>query len=338
LRSHGPARIRLRWVTIGFGCLVAGYFSDFVRDFLPALDLVVWPEFVMLSLTSAGFATLGFAIVRHELFDVGFVINRAAIYTALTAVLVGAFAGLNWSIGALLKQTGLALPVDVILAAAVGLSLNLIQRRVYGSIDRIFFRHRYDAEQRLRRVARALANVTDEAAVSQALVFEPVEALGLHAAAFYRASSAGSYELVAARGWPAASPAEVAAADPLVLHLSGTNEALPLETVPHDAAFPHGAPRPRIAFPLWSRRELIAFAVYSVHKNGAMLDPDEVESIERIAIAATFALERVAATSMHDRFATLQAEFESVKAQRDEFLGLLVSTPRSGRAIASEIR
>jgi hypothetical protein len=322
LRTRGQARIRLRWIAIGFGCLVAGYLAGFL-DFLPALDFVIWPVLLRLFLFNAGFATLAYAIIRRDLFDVGFVINRAAIYTSLTAVLVGAFAGLNWSIGVLLKQTGLALPVDVILAAAVGLSLNVIQRRVDRNVDRIFFRHRYEAEQRLRRVARALTNVTEAAAISQALVVEPVEALGLHAGAFYRVSATGAYELVAAHGWPDDAPTEVSAGDPLVLHLSGANEGLRLESVPHDAAFPHGAPRPRIAFPMWSRRELIAFAVYSTHRNGALLDPDEVELIERIAAAATVALERVAAISLHDRFATLAADFESIKAQRDEFLAIL---------------
>jgi hypothetical protein len=336
VQARGPSRVRLRWITIGFGCLVAGFVVRVVFRSLPALDFAIWPTFVNYFFINAGFATLVFAILRHDLFDVGFVVNRAAIYTALTGVLVGAFAGLNWSIGVLLKQTGLALPVDVILAAAVGLSLNVIQRRVDRNVDRIFFRTRYLTEQRLQRVARALPNVADGAAITQALVVEPVEALGLHAAALYRLTPAGAYELVAARGWPPGSPAEVAAGDPLVLHLSGVDAALRLEGVPHDAAFPHGLPRPRIAFPLWSRRELIAFALYSTHHSGAMLDPDEVALIERIATAATIALERVAAASLHERYAALKADYESIKAQRDEFLAILGGTHIPPRAIASD--
>jgi hypothetical protein len=337
LRARGPARVRLRWVTIGFACLVAGWFWFEVYSNVPALTFVVWPQFVVLAIFNAGFATLGFAIVRRDLFDVGFVVNRAAIYTTLTALLVGAFAALNWSIGVLLKQTGLALPIDVILAAAVGLSLNVIQRRVDRNVDRIFFRRRYDAEQRLRRIARALAHVTDNESIAHALVVEPVESLGLHAAAFYRSSPDGPFELIAARGWPPGSPAAVAANDPLVLHLSGVTEALRLESVPHDAAFPHGPPRPRIAFPLWSRRELVGFVLYSTHENGAMLDPDEIELLERIAGASVVAFERVAAMSLQDRFASLTAEFESMKAQRDEFLAILASGAQPApRAIGSE--
>jgi hypothetical protein len=336
LKARGPARIRLRWVTIGFSALVFEYLFATVIGRIPALSFALWPSFVNLFLINAGFATLGYAIVRRDLFDVGFVINRAAIYTTLTALLVGAFAGLNWSIGVLLKQTGLALPIDVILAAAVGLSLNLIQRRVDRNVDRIFFRHRYDAEIRLRRVARALTHVSEDAGIAQALVSEPVQALALYSAAFYRRSAGGSYELVDAHGWPDGSPREIAASDPFVLHLFGASEALRLETVPHDAAFPHGSPRPRIAFPMWSRRELIAFALYSTHTNGAMLDPDEVELVERIVAAATVAIERVAAISLHERFTALKAEFDAMKAQRDEFLTIIATPQGMQRAIASD--
>jgi hypothetical protein len=337
LRARGPSRIRLRWVAIAFGCMFAGWLLTLIFTSIPALDFMIWPNFVNYFFADAGFATLAFAILRRDLFDVNFVVNRAAIYTTLTAVLIGAFAGLNWSIGLLLKQTGLALPIDVILAAAVGLSLNVIQRRVDQNVDKVFFRRRYDAEQRLRRVARALAHVTDNESVAQALVVEPVEALGLHAAAFYRTAPNGPFELIAARGWPPGSPTAVAHNDPMILHLGGVTEALRLESVPHDAAFPHGAARPRIAFPMWSRRELVGFVLYSTHQNGAMLDPDEVELIERIAAASVTALERVAAMSLQDRYATLRTEFESLKAQRDEFLSMLTGAqPVVQRAIASD--
>ena len=60
--------------------------------------------------------------------------------------------------------------------------------------------------------------------IAHALVVEPVEAFGLHAAAFYR-SSAGPFELIASRGWPPGSPVNIAANDPLVLHLAGCTDA-----------------------------------------------------------------------------------------------------------------
>jgi hypothetical protein len=344
LRARGPARVRLRWIAIGFGCIVATALFVVGVQFFPALDFVVWPSFVQLLLSNAGFGTLAFAILRRDLFDVGFVFNRAAIYTALTAVLVAAFAGLNWSIGVLLKQTGLALPIDVILAAAVGLSLNTIQRRVDRIIDQVFFRHRYEAELRLRRVARALGQITDERAIAHALVLEPVETLSLHAAALYTLTDDGNYELASARGWPEGSPTCVDGGDPMLVHLAGVRDGLSLDSVPHDAAFPHGAPRPRIAFPLWGRQELAGFVLYSSHRSGATLDPDEMESIERIATAASLALERVATITLqkalagvHDQFTALKADFDAVRSRQDELLAMLMGTPIGpARAIGSE--
>jgi hypothetical protein len=59
--------------------------------------------------------------------------------------------------------------------------------------------------------------------------------------------------------------------------------------------------------------------------------------IEQIAMASVVAIERVAALSLQDRFASLRAEFESMKAQRDEFLAILASGAQPApRAIGTE--
>lgn len=337
VRARGLARVRLRWVAIGFACIVTSSFEFLVLAYTPVLDYSTWPYFLGTFLTSAGFCTLAFAILRRDLFDVGFVVNRAAIYSALTAVVVAAFAGLNWSIGMLLKSTGFALPIDVILAGAVGLSLTTIQRRVDRIIDRLFFRQRYEAELRLRRVARALAQTSNEGAIAHGLIDEPVEALGLHAAALYRLTENGDYDLTSSRGWPEGSPQTVTASDPLVLHLAGVHEALRLEKIPHDAAFLHGTHRPRIAFPLWGQLELVAFALYSSHRNGATLDPDEVEAIERLAAAASVAFERVSTLTLRQTLAALKSDFDAVRSKQDELLeALLGARNDSIRALPSE--
>jgi hypothetical protein len=71
-----------------------------------------------------------------------------------------------------------------------------------------------------------------------------------------------------------------------------------IDQVPHPDGLPHGAPRPRHAFPMWSRGELVGIAFYSAHRSGALLDPQEVTAIERIADAATAAFDRVAAAAL----------------------------------------
>jgi hypothetical protein len=293
VRARGPDRVRLRWITIGYGVFFLEALFAFLQYRLPALALAVWPNFVNLALGLTGMAMLGAAVLRSELFDVGFVVNRAAIYGVLTGALVAAFAGFNWLIGTALKGTGLAIPVAVLLAACIGLSLHVIQRRVTRFVDRLLFRDRYEIEQRLDRVARAAAQLSNDTAISRALLYEPVEALRLYGGAFYRRTQDGGYELSASSGWTEEAPRQIDAWDPLVLQLAGAGEPLSLDGLPHLAIFPLGPTRPRTAVAVPGLNGPHALAFFAAHRSGATLDPDEAAAIGRIAASASIAFERI---------------------------------------------
>ncbi len=292
-RARGADRIRLRWITIGYGVFFLEALFGFLQYRVPALDLAVWPIYVNITLGLIGMAMLGAAVLRRELFDVGFVVNRAAIYGVLTGTLIGAFAGFNWLIGSALKSTGLAVPIAVLLAAGIGLSLQVIQRRVTRFIDRMFFRERYDIEQRLERVARAAPQLSNDAAIVRAVLYEPVEALQLSGGAFYQRTETGAFELSASTGLADDAPRQIDAGDPLVLQLAGAGEALSLDGLPHLAIFPHGPTRPRTAVAVPGVNGPHAIAFFAAHRSGATLDPDEAAVIGRIAQGATIAFERI---------------------------------------------
>jgi hypothetical protein len=316
LQSHGALKVRYQWMSAGFAAYIIATICTTIFSFAP--QLATDPlTFAQQTLAVIGICLFAYTIVRHDLYGIGFVVNRAAIYTAITAIIVGLFAGGNWIVGNALKASGLALPVDVVLAAVVGLSLNLAQRRITVVVDRMFFRHRYEATNRLRSAARALTHVDDGGRVAEALVSEPADALQLLAAAYFARRSEGTYELVAQRNWPADAPAAVDAGERFVRHLMGAGEdAQSTDNLPSSHAFPHGAARPRTVVPLWSGRELRGFALYSAHRNGATLDPEETEMLERIAVAANAATGRIAAAELQsalDELATLRAENERLR-------------------------
>ena len=200
VRSRGASRVRLRWVIAALLCFVV---QIPIQAGLDAVGLSGQLSYVVGSLfTTAGFAILAYAIVRHALFDIAFIINRAAIYAVLTGVVVAVFAALNWSVGTALRNTGLGIPVEVAFAGALGLTLNVVYRRLDRLVERVFFRRRFEAQSRLSRVARALANVTEDRLIGEALVDEPYEAFDLAGAAFYRRGDAdGVYLAAACRGW-----------------------------------------------------------------------------------------------------------------------------------------
>jgi hypothetical protein len=221
VRSRGASRVRLRWVIAALLCFVV---QIPIQAGLDAVGLSGQLSYVVGSLfTIAGFAILAYAIVRHALFDIAFIINQAAIYAVLTGVVVAVFAALNWSVGTALRNTGLGIPVEVAFAGALGLTLNVVHRRLDRLVERVFFRRRFEAQSRLARVARALANVTEDRLTGEALVDEPYEAFDLAGAAFYRRGDAdGVYLLAACRGWAEHAVPSVAADARFLLHIGGS--------------------------------------------------------------------------------------------------------------------
>jgi hypothetical protein len=322
IRATGVARIRLRWTALGFVILAVDFAFDQILVYaFPTALYTVWSSATDVALTFVGFGALAFSITRSELFDIGFVVNRTAIYAVTTASLVGMFAGLNWFAGIVLKTTGLALPLEVLLAGALGLMLNLVHKRVERAIDQVFFRRRYDAERRLRRVARGLVHATELDIVAESVVHEVCESLDLPSGALFRAHDNGLQQRVAAAGWPGDAADVITPRDRFLVHLAGANECLRLDGVPHDAIFPPGTAQPRIAFAMWSRRRLVGLALFSAHRSGAMLDPEEIESIEQVVTAAVAAFDRVDAEALR----AVREEAAALRDERDRLLRIVQS-------------
>ena len=288
--ARGSERTRLAWASGSLGVL---YIAFMIFATTSALGTFVHAGTILIDV-AVFVAPLGltYALLNRRLLDVAFVVNRATIYAVLTGLLIGTFAGLNWLIGSALKSTGLALPVAIVLAGGVALSLQAVQRWVTMTVDRVLFRQRYAAEQRLARLARAIPHLRDDEALAQALVGDPVTTLQLAAGALYRRCEDGSYQRSATTGWPNDAPATIAAADPLVIHVTGAMGCLVLDDIAPEAPFPNGPLRPRAAFAVPGPDGAAAILLYAAHRNGSILDPDESVALERLATAASVAFER----------------------------------------------
>jgi hypothetical protein len=118
---------------------------------------------------------IGIAVLRARLWDIGLVISRTLTYAAVTALLVGAYAGLVLLTTRVLPfHTAVAVAVSTLATAAI---FNPLRHRVQQAADRRFNRARYDADQAVAAFAARLQDAADPDAVHAHLLAAVHQAL-----------------------------------------------------------------------------------------------------------------------------------------------------------------
>lgn len=248
-----------------------------------------------------------YAVLKHRVIDVNFVINRAIAYSALSLVVIAFVSLLDWSAGHVISEGRFATGLELLLTIAVGFLLDRINRVTERAVESVFFRKRRDAEQYLRRTARVLPYATEEAAITEGLVEVPAYALDLSAAALYRRSEDESrFDGVATSANTTVAPPGFERNHLLVRLLQSSEEPVWLEQIrAHLEA--ENAGIYVLAIPVTVRHELVSFVLYGAHRNGSQIDPEEVELLEELAREASQAYDHIEAVRMRERLAALGA-------------------------------
>lgn len=311
--ASGAERSRIQWVIFGSGASLLAFGADASLLLMPFAPY--WLHAVLLAATICMPLAVAYAVIKHRVIDVSFVISRTLVYAVLTTMLVGVFTLIDWFIGKVLDQTGLALTAELVAALALGFWMNDLHRRVDQFIDSVLSRQRYLAARRLMRAAAGLPHSSNAAAVDEMLVGEPVDALKLASAALFRERDGDGFARSAALNWPDKGVEALDASEQIVLQLKGERAPLLLEDVRwprHD--LPLGDRAPALAVPVFVRDRMIAIALYGSHINGEALDPDEIASIDRLAAAAAAAYDHIEAEALRAEIALLRAQVSATRS------------------------
>jgi hypothetical protein len=176
-RSGGEVRQQIKWIAFAasFVCLMYMVVIGggtiiwlLVAPETPSdLGTQTWWGALLENVMLLSFAgvpvAMGFAVLKHRLYDIDIIINRALVYGLLTATLAGVYLGgvifLQYLFRALTGQESqLAIVASTLAIAALFIPL---RRRVQGFVDRRFYRRKYDAAKTLASFNARLRDETD---------------------------------------------------------------------------------------------------------------------------------------------------------------------------------
>lgn len=164
-RTRGAEREQFGWVVASLSPWVIGGMSVALASTLNLRTAFV----VSLAIANVGnlAAPVGFtyAMLNRRLLDIGFALNRAAVYGTVSLAVVGIFVLVEWAFGEWFSQASHTtnFAIGAALALALGVSARALHHRVDNTLDNLFFRKRHEDEQAIRNFAREAPYTTDSA-------------------------------------------------------------------------------------------------------------------------------------------------------------------------------
>ncbi|QIN82347.1 histidine kinase [Rubrobacter tropicus] len=190
---------------------VAGSFGVFVRQdrtLGPLAELRLETTLELLIVVALFFVPVftGVAVLRHRLYDVDAVINRALVYGSLTAVVAALYVLLVAVFGALFRVgAGGNLVVSLVATGLVAVLFQPLRARLQDGVDRLMYGQRRDPYAALSRLGERLEAAFVPEAVLPTIVETVARAMGIpHAEISLKKD--GGFETASVYGSPAGVP------------------------------------------------------------------------------------------------------------------------------------
>jgi hypothetical protein len=290
LRSDDMQRKRMQWVALGFalgsGLLELLIISEGFMSITPPLWLLNLLQCFNILVP----ISVAYAILKHRVIDIRFFASRALVYGAITTGAVAILALLEFFVARSIETRNLGLIVEIAGAVAVGVGMNRAHGTIDRAVDRFVFRSVHLAEQHLQRVGSSLMFAQSTAAIDRTFAEEAMRALDLDAVRVVR---------------------EFDPDNSLVMLLNAQREQI------EDSD--------QLYVPMFVRHQLLGYAVFGHHRNGAAIDPNERTILTHLTRQAAIAYDHVMSeerTAEHER---IRAELVLERAKNDQLAALLRS-------------
>jgi two-component system NtrC family sensor kinase len=162
--TDGSHKNRLKYLFAGFG--VMGLMNGL--DFITVSGYPLYPPGNLSFLPLILFA---FGLFKHDLLDMGILIQKSLIYSLLTALLTCLYALLIIAANAVFKGIRFSDSIyfPVFFFILIALVFGPLKSRVQEFVDRIFYKGKYDYQKTIKHVSQMIVSVLDYGAIAKLL-------------------------------------------------------------------------------------------------------------------------------------------------------------------------
>lgn len=257
--------------------------------------------------------SVGYAILRYQMFDIRVVVRKGLVYSLLTATLTAVFVLLALLTGQVFQAlTGQqSFLVMLFPALLVAFLFQPVRQRIQSFVDRAFFRREYEERQALTAFSRGLSTLRERDEVVRLVCDTVTETLGATEADLwlpdgdcYRSAVVG-----AERSLPASGPLVVwLERDPRPLRLRPEDESPAAQELRRAGAV--------LAVPLLLGKRLLGILTLAERRSGEPYGDEDLELLTTLGPSAALALEN--ARLYEERVAMLREQFIQVATVQEE--------------------
>jgi hypothetical protein len=239
--------------------------------------------------------TIWIAVVRHQFFNVDFVVSKAVVYAALTAGVMGSLYAVE-EVGTYIfsMNSDLAYGFIIVICTLVGTLSGKIKEYLDHFVDRFIFHDRHQQRKALEFIAGYILDAETVEDVHRALLQDAAHALQLSFGGILARQPDGGYELAESFDWPDDCVIKLSPSDELTQAIARTRGALTFsgkDTRLIKDSFPNE--RLTFAAPLFFDRTVSGIVVYGHNVSGLDLDPEERELLVRVVTHGSISLNAI---------------------------------------------
>lgn len=274
--SRGIDRQRAAWVAVViFSTWISDVFLD-IAAFLPNSGLISTILFYVGDATSI-LTPLGlsYAVLKRRIVDIGFVLNRAAVFTIVSLVLLALFVCGEWALSEWFAATHRATSsgASVALVLVLGICMRSIHRRVDQLVGGVLFRKRHQNETALRVFGTESAFIKTLEDLERRTISTVKEHTGASEATLFLADQKQQTYAPALQD---GASSKVQASDNAIVEMTQSRKAVDLRKTATGLVGEY-------AFPMFARGRLIGALICGSKPDGDVYAPDERAALAELA-------------------------------------------------------